>query len=209
MASTTPVEAERLRIARELHDIVAYSFATISVQAGVAAHAVGQDPQEAAKALGAIREISGEATREFRALLGLMRTAAEPDAAGCGVDGLHALAETMTSAGLPTRVTVAPGVTPVPAAVDRAAYGIAREALTNALRHAGPARAAVTVHLGAGRLVLEIADDGAGGGAGQAGLGIAGMRERALGVGGDLEAGPLPAGGFRVRAVLPAGGPSS
>jgi len=209
MASTTPVEAERLRIARELHDIVAYSFATINVQAGVAAHAVGQDPEEAAKALGAIREISGKATREFRALLGLMRSAGEPAAKGCGIAGLHTLAETMTSAGLPTRVTVAPGVGPVPDAVDRAAYGIAREALTNTLRHAGPARAVVTVDVRAGRLVLEIADDGAGGGLGQAGLGIAGMRERARGVGGDLEAGPRPGGGFRVRAVLQAGGPSS
>ena len=209
MSSTTLVEAERLRIARELHDIVAYSFATISVQAGVAAHAVAKDPDGAAKALRAIRKISGEATREFRALLGLMRSAPDTQARGCGIDGLHALADTITAAGLPTRVRLAHGGAVVPAAVDRAVYVIAREALTNTLRHAGPARASVSVGLSSGRLVLEVADTGAGGGIGQPGLGIAGMRERARGVGGELEAGTRPGGGFLVRAVLPAAGPSS
>jgi signal transduction histidine kinase len=207
MSSTTIVEAERLRIARKLHDIVAYSFATINVQAGGAAHVVGERPDQAAEALGAIRQISGDATREFRALLGLMGSAWQVDPTGCGIDGLPALAETMESAGLSTSVTVTGPRVPVTPAVDRAAYGIVREALTDALRHAGRARASVSVTYAVDRLVLEVVDDGRGGSP-TAGFGIAGMRERAQAAGGDLEAGPRPLGGFRVRAGLPIGGRS-
>ena len=209
MSSTTLVAGERLRIARELHDIVAYSFATINVQAGVAAHAVEQDPDEAAKALGAIREISGEATREFRALLGLIRSTGDSDPNAGGIDGLQALADKMTNAGLPTRFTATGTRTPIAGAVQRAAYGIAREALTNALRHAGPARAFVSVDVSGDRLVLEVLDDGKAGALGKAGFGIAGMCERARGVGGQVEAGPRTTGGFRVRAVLPTAGRSA
>jgi signal transduction histidine kinase len=218
MSYTTTVEAERLRIARELHDIVAYSLATISVQAGVAAHVVEKRPDQAAKALGAIKEISGEATRELRTVLGLMRTAKDPGSPRRGIDGLQALADTMTRAGLPTRVTVTGPRLPLAPAVDHAAYSITREALTNALRHAGPATASVSIAHEADQLVLEIVDDGRGGipGAGDdgrgpipaGGFGIRGMCERAAAVGGELEAGPRPLGGFCVRARLPIGGQS-
>jgi signal transduction histidine kinase len=138
MSSTTTIEAERLRIARDLHEIVAHSLATINVQAGVAAHVVEKRPDQAAKALGAIREISGEATRELRTVLGLMGTAEDPGSPRRGIDGLETLADTMARAGLPTRITVTPPRLPLAPAVDHAAYCIAREALTNALRHAGP-----------------------------------------------------------------------
>jgi signal transduction histidine kinase len=216
MSPTTTVEAERLRIARELHDIVAYSLATISVQAGVAAHVVQKRPDEAAKALGAIKEISGEATRELRSVLALMRTARDPGSPRRGIDGLEALADTMTKAGLPTEVAVNGPRMPLAPAVDHAAYSIAREALTNTLRHAGPANAWVSVSYDADQLILEIVDDGRGGipGCGDdgggpipaGGFGIRGMCERAAAVGGELQAGPRPLGGFSVRARLPIGG---
>jgi signal transduction histidine kinase len=205
------VDAERLRIARELHDVVAFSFATISVQAGVAVHVADKRPEMAAEALRAIRTISGEASSELRAILGVLRRTDAPDAhqAGDRMSRLHTMAATTTGAGLPTRVVVSGRVRPLPPALDRAAYRIVQEALTNALRHAGPAAASVSVVYERDRLVLAVADDGRGGTAGSdepkpgCGHGIAGMRERALAVGGEFEAGPQLGGGFRVRAALP------
>lgn len=205
------VDAERMRIARELHDVVAYSFATISVQAGVGAHVADESPDKAAEALRAIKAISGEASREMRAILGVLRRPGAGDAPLHGLARLDTLAATTTGAGLPTRVVVSGRARSLPPAVDRAAYRIVQEALTNALRHAGPASAAVTVGYEPDRLVILVLDDGrrpershrepeVGGG-----HGIDGMRERALALGGDLEAGPQPAGGFRVRASLPVG----
>jgi signal transduction histidine kinase len=206
------VDAERLHMARELHDIVAYSFATISVQAGVAAHVADARPEQAAEALRAIQEISGEASRELRALLGVMRSAAPAETAPLNRLGrLDTLAATTTSSGLPTRVVVRGRARSLPPAVDRAAYRIAQEALTNALRHAGPASAVVTVRYEPDRLVLEVLDDGHGPEQGDgerepgSGHGINGMRERALALGGELDAGPRPGGGFRVRVSLPVG----
>jgi signal transduction histidine kinase len=206
------VDAERMRIARELHDVVAFSFATISVQAGVAIHVADERPDMAADALQAIKAISGQASRELRAILGVLRrTAGEGDAPSHGVAALGSLAATTAGAGLPTRVVVSGRARSLPPAVDRAAYRIAQEALTNALRHAGPASAVVTVRYEPGRLVIEVLDDGRGpersdsepapGG----GHGIAGMRERALSLGGTLEAASRPGGGFRISASLPVG----
>ena len=205
-------DAERLHIARELHDIVAHSFATISVHAGVAAHVADDHPEQAAEALRVIKAISGEALTELRALLGLMRTTLPIEAPQLGLARLDVLAATTTGAGLPTRVVVSGRPRSLPPAVDRASYRIAQEGLTNALRHAGPdAAAAVTVSYEPERLVLEVVDDGRGpagdpddtdrGG----GHGIAGMRERAAALGGSLDAGSGPDGGFRVRAFLPVG----
>ncbi|MEA2142709.1 MAG: hypothetical protein QOI64_1139 [Solirubrobacteraceae bacterium] len=205
------VEAERLHMARELHDIVAYSFATISVRASVAAHVADDRPDQAVEALQAIKVISGEASRELRAILGLLRTTQRSAAPLPGLARLDALAATTTAAGLPTRVVVHGRARSLPPALDRAAYRIAQEALTNALRHAGGARAVVTMSYEPDRLVLEVVDDGGGhapsGGASEpgGGHGIAGMRERALALGGDLDAGFRPPGGFRVRASLPVG----
>jgi signal transduction histidine kinase len=205
------VDAERLHMARELHDVVAYSFATINVQAGVAAHVADDRPELAVEALRAIKAISGEASRELRAILGVMRTAAQPEAPPTGLARLDTLAATITGAGLPTRVVISGRARSLPPAVDRAAYRIAQEALTNALRHAGRASAVVTVRYEPDRLVLEVLDDGRGPDRGHSeqeaghGHGIAGMRERALGLGGDLDAGFHPHGGFCVAASLPVG----
>ncbi|MEA2475330.1 MAG: hypothetical protein QOE06_3245 [Thermoleophilaceae bacterium] len=206
------VDEERLRIARELHDVVAYSFATISVQAGVAGYLADERPGVAAEALRTIKAISREASLEMQAILGtLRRTAGAGEAPFHGVAALDTLAATTTDAGLPTRVVVSGRSRSLPPAVDRAAYRIAREALTNALRHAGPASAVVTVRYEPGGLVIEVLDDGRGAKRRlgepdpDGGHGIAGMRERALALGGELDAGSHPLGGFRVRASLPVG----
>ena len=208
------VHAERLRIARELHDVMSYSFATINVQAGAAAHVVAQRPEQALEALRAIKAISGEASRELRGILGLLRTAGHAEAPSHGLARLDALAATTTASGLPTRVVISgAGERPTPA-VDAAAYRIVQEALTNALRYAGPASATVFVTCQSDRLILEVVDDGCGlsaaGGARTpgSGHGIAGMRERAQALGGTLHAAPRPDGGFRVRAILPTRGQS-
>lgn len=204
-------DSERLHIARELHDIVAHSFATINVQAGVAAHVAGDRPDQAVEALRAIKEISGEASRELRAILGVMRTTEPTEIPLHGLARLNTLAATTTAAGLPTRVVVSGRARSLPPAVDRAIYRIAQESLTNALRHAGASSASVTVGFEPGRIVLEVLDDGPGPGQSHGepepggGHGIVGMRERALALGGELDAGFHPLGGFRVRASLPLG----
>jgi signal transduction histidine kinase len=206
------VDAERLRIARELHDVVAFSFATIRVQAGVAVHVADDRPDTPAQALRAIMAISDEALREVRTILGLLRRpAGTGDAPFHDVAGLDALAATTTGAGLPTRVVVSGPARSLPPAVGRAAYRIVQEALTNALRHAGPASAVVSLRYEPDRIVVEVRDDGRGRAAraGEvepgSGHGIAGMRERALALGGELEAGSSRLGGFRVSASLPVG----
>ena len=208
------IAGERLRIARELHDVVSYSFATITVQAGVAAHVAEQRPEQAVAALRAIKAISGEACEELRRIHGLLRTPGSAETPGQDLARLGALAATTTSAGLPTRVVVS-GRTDRPSpAVAAAAYRIVQEALTNALRHAGPAAASVFVSCEPDQLIIEVADDGCGLAAHSraslpgSGHGIAGMRERAEALGGALEAGPGAEGGFRVCASLPNRGQS-
>jgi signal transduction histidine kinase len=203
--------AERLHLARELHDVFAYSFATINVQAAVAVHLADDRPEQAVEALRAITEISGRAARELRAILGVMRSVERTEAPPRGLAALDDLTATLTGAGLPTTTVVSGRVRGLPLAVDRAAYRIVQEALTNALRHAGPASVVVTVAYQPDRLVLEVADDGGGsrpprrGAKPAGGHGIDGMRERALGLGGGFDAGPDIRGGFRVRAWLPLG----
>ena len=211
MRCASLIDAERLHIARELHDIVAHSFATINVQAGVAAHVADDRPEQALEALRAIKEISGQASRELRAILGIMRTTEPTEAPVNGLARLDALAATTTAAGLPTRVVVSGRARSLPPAVDRAVYRIAQESLTNALRHAGPASASVTVRFEPCRVLLEVVDNGRGTDQSQfepepdGGHGLEGMRERAVALGGELDAGFHPLGGFRVRASLPLG----
>jgi signal transduction histidine kinase len=214
--SDSLLHAERLRIARELHDVVAHSFAAIALHAGVAEHVMDDRPDQVGEALRAIKAVSGEAARELRAILGVLRRVddGQPAAASRGVAGLDALAATASSAGVPTRVAISGRPRPLLAAVDQAAYRIVQESLTNVLRHAGAASASVRVAYEPNRLVVEVVDDGRareagdGGGSPGTGHGIAGMRERALAFGGQLEAGKRPGGGFRVRASLPFGGAS-
>ncbi len=209
------LRAERLRIARELHDVVAHSFAAIALHAGVADHVKDDRPDQVGEALRAIKAVSSEASRELRAILGVLRSVGDGPStvATRGVGGLDALAATASDAGTPTRVEISGRPRPLLAAVDQAAYRIVQESLTNVLRHAGPASASVRVAYEPDRLVIEVVDDGhaRGGSGGRSpgtGHGIDGMRERALALGGELKAGRCTACGFRVRASLPFGGPS-
>jgi signal transduction histidine kinase len=202
------VADERLRIAQELHDVVAHSMGVIAVQAGVGAHVIDSDPAEAKNALDAIATTSRSTLGEIRRLLGVLRAdegrAYQP---APGLADLDRLVTDVGSAGLPVDVTIAGTRHDVPPGVDLTAYRIVQEALTNVLKHAGPAHAKVIVGYEPLALRLEIADDGRGvnGRATDGGHGLVGMRERVGVYGGTLEAGPSAGGGFRVMARLPYG----
>lgn len=198
---------ERLRIARELHDVIGHNISLINVQAGAALHRLKKDPAQAEEALTAIKAGSREALRELRATLGVLRQVDEeaPRAPAPSLDRLGELEESAKLAGLAVRTDISGSRRPLSAAVDLAAYRIVQESLTNVTRHAGAS--AVTVQLGYGEreLSLVVEDDGRGAAAdGEgSGSGISGMRERAATLGGDLVAGPGERGGFRVSARLP------
>jgi len=209
------LDEERLRIARELHDVVAHTMATINVQAGTALHVLPTRPEAAPDALLAIKNASKDGLRELRAILNVLRQAdeADPTAPSPGVPQLATLVAGACQAGLETKLLVTGTTVPLPAPVDLAAYRIVQESLTNAIRHAGPATATVSVGYDADELRVEVTDTGLGlagdlleGASG--GHGLAGMRERAASVGGTVEAGPAPGGGFRVAARLPVRIPS-
>ncbi|WP_053202239.1 sensor histidine kinase [Jiangella muralis] len=204
---------ERLRIARELHDVLGHNISLINVQAGAALHALSRDGDDgpAAAALAAIKETSREALRELRGTLGVLRQVDEqaPTAPTPGLRRLPELAERSRSAGLAVDVSTdgePVGLTP---AVDLAAYRIVQEALTNATRHAGAGRVAVRIGYGRQDVTVDVSDDGRGAGARAGdGSGIDGMRSRAEALGGTLDAADRPEGGFRVTARLPYGGPA-
>ena len=206
------VTEERLRIARELHDVVSHSISTINVQAGVAAHVMGERPEQAREALLAIRDTSKDTLRELRGILQVLRQVddVEPRAPAPGLAQLDILVDTTSRAGVPTRASIVGSARPVPRAVDLAAYRIIQESLTNVIRHAGRASAEVTVAYEPAMVVVEVTDDGRGpapGSQGDAnGHGIAGMRERVKAVGGELEVGARNGRGFRVRAIMPTNG---
>jgi signal transduction histidine kinase len=202
------VDEERMRIARELHDVVSHSIGVISVQAGVAAHLLERRPDKAGAALATIRQASDEALGELHAMLGVLR---QPDGRAPlqpapGLAQLDALVAQAEGAGLQVEVAVR-GADRLPPAVDLACYRIVQESLTNVVRHAGARSATVTVAADGDCLVVEVTDDGAGAAADGNGngtrQGIVGMRERARALGGTLQAGPRPEGGFRVSARLP------
>ncbi len=202
------VADERLRIAQELHDVVAHSMGVIAVQAGVGAHVIDTDPVEAKKSLDAIAATSRSTLTEIRRLLGVLRAddggAYEP---APGLGDLDRLVSELQSAGLDVDVAITGTRHDVPPGVDLTAYRIVQEALTNVLKHAGPAHAQVVVGYEPLALRLEIADDGRGvnGRASEGGHGLVGMRERVGVYGGSLQAGPVAGGGFRVIARLPYG----
>ncbi|SEF09779.1 PEP-CTERM protein-sorting domain-containing protein [Streptomyces sp. Ag109_O5-10] len=204
------VAEERLRIARDLHDVVAHHIALVNVQAGVAAHVMDKRPDQAKEALGHVREASRSALNELRATVGLLRQSGDPEAPTEPAPGLHVLdelADTFRNAGLRVEVARADQGTTLPAAVDLAAYRIIQEALTNVQKHAGPdATAEVSVVRVGPHIEVTVLDDGAGeetapeeGG----GLGLLGMRERVTALRGTLTTGPRYGGGFRVHAILP------
>ncbi|MEV8512596.1 histidine kinase [Dactylosporangium sp. NPDC051484] len=198
---------ERLLIARELHDVIGHHLSLINVQAGVGLHLMDEQPEQARVALTAIKHASAEALKETRAVLaGLNPGEAAPRTPAPGLADLERLAGEARGAGLPVTLDTVGEPRALPPQVDRAAYRIVQEALTNVRRHAGPhATATVVVGYGPAELSVVVTDDGAGAAAdaGLVGNGIAGMRHRAATFGGTVEAGPREAGGFEVRATIP------
>lgn len=199
---------ERLRIARELHDVLAHQVSLINVQAGAAAHR--RDPQQAFTALAAIKAASKETLSELRSILGVLRQVdadaeSGPAAPAPSLERLPDLTAQTAEAGLPVELTVEGDTAGLPAAVDLAAYRIAQEALTNAVRHSGAESAAVTLRYTEDGVEVRIEDNGRGldGPAAPEGNGLRGMAERASAVGGSFSVEPRPGGGTRVTAVLP------
>ncbi len=202
---------ERNRIAREMHDVVAHSLSLMIVQAEAGPVVVPRDPDRAVAAFDAISATGKSALVEMRRLLGVLRDDRDdPDTAPSrspqqGLDGLGELVRSMRAAGLDIRLSETGERRPLDAAVDLSAYRIVQEALTNALRHAGPARVDVRLVHGGDELDVEVSDDGLGRRTEDTlpGKGLIGMRERVNLVGGSLSAGPREAGGWTVRATLP------
>lgn len=220
---------ERLRIARDLHDVVAHSLAVINVQANTALHLIDQQPDRARSTLSVINDVSKQALVELRGVLGVLRQDDDelPRSPAPSLGRISELISGATAAGITVQVSEEGAKRALPASVDLAGYRILQEALTNSARHAAGAAVAVRVVYGPGDLVIQVDDDGAGrdgspqhssphngsphngspgnGASPGGGNGIPGMTERAKALGGTLRAGPRPDGGFRVRAWLPLG----
>jgi signal transduction histidine kinase len=199
---------ERVRVARELHDVVAHHVSMMGVQAGAARVVIDSDRAKAKGALTAIETSSRQAVVELHRLLGFLRQAGDRDdpAAQPGLSELPRLAASMRDSDLAVEVRVEGEKRSLPPTVDVSAYRIVQEALTNTLKHAGASRAHVHLRYWPGELEVEIRDDGRRNGAPAAdsgGLGLIGMRERAALHGGELTVGPAPGGGFAVRVRLP------
>ena len=204
----TAVAEERARIARELHDVVAHAISVVVLQARGGRKLLSSEPLAAREAFDTIEQVSEQALTEMRRLLGLLRQqddelvlAPQPSLAR-----IDELVRGLRASGLPVEVSIEGEPIALPPGVDVSAYRIVQEALTNALKHAGPARAHVVLRYGADDLELEILDDGAGNGhGGGSGHGLVGIRERVAVIGGELDTGRRPAGGAAVRARLPLG----
>ncbi|WP_253773336.1 sensor histidine kinase [Goodfellowiella coeruleoviolacea] len=202
------VEQERLRIARDLHDVLGHTIAVVRVQAAVADEALADDPEAARAALGVIRLASDEAVRELRGTLGLLRGPDEPEARTPvgGLRHLDALVAATSRSGLPVRLRTLGEPVPLPVVVDTTAYRIVQEALTNCLRHARASSVQVDLRYLDDRLEISVTDDGQGLARPEqadTGRGIAGMRERASLLGGRVAVGSRPGTGCRVDASLP------
>jgi len=207
------VVEERLRIARELHDVIAHSMSVIAVQSAVGHHVIDTQPAQARQALAAIEATSRSALTEMRRLLGVLRQAGEPRGSLAPAPGLADLAPLVTQvqdAGLRVWITVEGQRESVPPGIDLSAYRVVQEALTNVIKHAGAAAATVTIRYRDDSVTVEIANQGpAAPGLGVppprtgSGHGIIGMRERVAVFGGEFAAEPGPDGGFRVRACFP------
>jgi signal transduction histidine kinase len=220
------VAEERLRIARDLHDVVAHHIALVNVQAGVASHVMDKRPDQAKEALAHVREASRSALNELRATVGLLRQSGDPEAPTEPAPGLARLDDllgTFRAAGLPVDLVRSDDDLRLQAAVDLAAYRIIQEALTNVQKHAGPgAKAEVSVLRVSRNLEVTVLDNGGSGDAAKSeedkaartshdkpeaepegGHGLIGMRERVSALGGSCTTGPRYGGGFRVHAILP------
>jgi signal transduction histidine kinase len=205
------VSEERLQMAQDLHDTVGHGLAVIAMQAGVALHVLDRDPEQARRSMQAVRSTSRESLESLRAELDALRS---PDAVGArrpapGLEDVGRLAERVRAGGVAVDVDIDPDLRAVPPAVDAAAYRILRESLTNVLRHAGAATARIRVRDEGGLLLLDVTDTGGGvpatgpGIGDGTGTGIPAMRAQAETLGGTLDAGPRPSGGFAVTARLP------
>lgn len=205
------VAEERLRIARELHDLVAHQITLANAQATVAAHLFDTRPEQTRKSLRELVETTGDALDELRATVGLLRQtgdAAAPAEPAPGLSRLPTLLESFRRAGLEVSVHQEGTARPLPPGVDLTAYRIVQEALTNVTKHAGTGSARVRLAWNRDRVTITVADDGAGAAASPGsdrppGYGLIGMRERATAVGGRLSAGRRPEGGFLVTTELP------
>jgi signal transduction histidine kinase len=206
--SRVAIAEERARIARELHDAVSHSLSVMLLQARGARKILPEDGGPAREALEVIERSGSEALQEMRRLLGVLREidteselAPQPS-----LKRIDSLVEPVRAAGMPVEVTIEGEVDDLPPGVDVSAYRIVQEALTNALKHAGPARARVFIRRTDEELELEVIDDGEGSSNGDGtGQGLVGMRERVAVYGGKLDAGPHPGGGYALRARLPIG----
>jgi signal transduction histidine kinase len=221
----TRVDAERLRIAREVHDTVAHAIAIINVQAGVTAYLLDKRPERARGALVTIEQTSAQALHEMRAVLGVLRDSDNGRVPHPGLGQINELTAMAREAGLDIKLEVSPSAAPLPSVVDHTAYRILQESITNVIRHVGPTQVTVALDYGTDVLEVRVADEGgqdasdvdaaspdalagypAGtvtGSSAEPGSGIVGMRERCGLLGGELTAGPRPCGGFEVKARLP------
>ncbi len=202
------VDEERLRIAREVHDTVAHAIAIINVQAGVTAHVLDKLPERARETLEAIEQTSSRALQEMRTILGVLRDDHDGRVPHPGLGQIGELAAKAREAGLDVDVEASPSPPPVPSAVGSAVYRILQESITNVIRHVGPTRVTVALDYGEDTVEVRVTDAGrpgntAGARRDEPGRGILGMRERCQLLGGELDAGPLPGGGFAVTARLP------
>lgn len=216
------VDAERLRIAREVHDTVAHAIAIINVQSGATAHVLDKRPEQAREALRIIEQTSSRTLQEMRAILGVLRDGDDNPVPRASLEQIDDLTAEARAAGLDLTVEVNSPPAPLPSAVDSAAYRILQESITNIIRHTGPTRVRVAVTPGIEHLEIRVTDHGSAGARGTAasrppgrgrgratgvtgrpGRGILGMRERCQLLGGELDASPTPGGGFEVMARLP------
>ncbi|HTY73003.1 MAG TPA: histidine kinase [Actinomycetes bacterium] len=200
------VAAERRRIARDLHDVIAHTVSVMVVQAGAAAEVLKRDPAQAEKALRNVQDTGRAALTEMSTLLGVLRENGEEVglAPQPGLKDLDSLLEQTRTAGLPVRLVVTGEPRELPAGVELSLYRVVQEALTNTRKHAGEASATVEIAYGTGDVRLAVTDDGTATTNGYGGQqGILGMRERVAIYGGELDAGPGAAGGYAVRARIP------
>jgi signal transduction histidine kinase len=219
-SSARVLAEERLRIAQELHDVVAHSMSVIAVQAGVGAHVVDERPEQAKSALEAISTTSRGTLNEMRRLLGVLRDddGVRSYVPAYGLADLPSLVEDVRAAGVPVTLHIEGTADSIHAGVELSAYRVVQEALTNVIKHAGkPTRVDVTVRRLPGSLTVEVTDDGRGlaarspdvrtdgSSANGSGHGLVGMRERAELWGGELSVGPATGGGYRVKALFPYG----
>jgi signal transduction histidine kinase len=196
---------QRMAIARDLHDVVAHNISVINVQANTALHLMDRQPERAREALTAIHDVSKQALTELRSVLGVLRAADTENAPLAPSPGLDRLRELASgAAGISVQLLTDGSPRPLAAGVDIAAYRIVQEALTNVIRHSGGKTATIRLRYEEEALTISVDDDGTGVRLPRKGNGMTGMTERAHALGGTLEAGPRPGGGFRVLARLPA-----